>query len=99
MLVLNRKTGERVCIGASVVVTVVAVRNGQVRLAFEASSDVAIDREEVRQCRNGSIPEEQEDSCLIPQGAIRTSARRAAMPDGLPCSRPQEGSGEELQLS
>ena len=66
MLVLNRKTGERICIGASVVVTVVAVRNGQVRLAFEASSGVAIDREEVRQRRNGSIPEEQEDSCLLP---------------------------------
>jgi carbon storage regulator len=48
MLVLNRKEGQRVHIGASVVVTVVQVRNGQVRLAFEAPPQVAIDREEVR---------------------------------------------------
>jgi len=44
---------------------VVAARNGQVRLAFEASSDVAIDREEVRQRRNGSIPEDQDEYGLI----------------------------------
>lgn len=49
MLVLSRKMGERVCIGQSVVVTVVAVKNGQVRLAFEAPDHVAIDRAEVRQ--------------------------------------------------
>lgn len=36
MLILSRKIGERVCIGASVVVTVVAARNGKVRLAFDA---------------------------------------------------------------
>ena len=59
MLVLNRKEGQRVHIGASVVVTVVQVRNGQVRLAFEAPPQVAIDRAEVpRQKRHPkrSIP-------------------------------------------
>jgi carbon storage regulator len=49
MLILSRKTGERVQIGASVTVTVVEARHGQVRLAFDAPPDVAIDREEVRQ--------------------------------------------------
>jgi carbon storage regulator len=48
MLVLSRKTGQRVHIGASVVVTVVQVRNGQVRLAIEAPPVVTIDRDEVR---------------------------------------------------
>ena len=56
MLILSRKIGERVCIGASVVVTVVAARNGQVRLAFDAPAQIAIDREEVRQRWNQSMP-------------------------------------------
>jgi carbon storage regulator len=62
MLVLSRKTGERVCIGASVVVTVLAARNGQVRLAFDAPAQVAIDREEVRQRWNQSIPTERDQT-------------------------------------
>jgi carbon storage regulator len=49
MLVLSRKIGERVCVGKAVVVTVVAVQNGRVRLAFDAPDNVAIDREEVRE--------------------------------------------------
>jgi carbon storage regulator len=56
MLILSRKIGERVCIGPSVVVTVVAARNGQVRLAFDAPAQVAIDREEVRQRCGQSTP-------------------------------------------
>ena len=48
MLVLSRKIGERVCIGKTVVVTVVAVNNGKVRLAFNAPEYLSIDREEVR---------------------------------------------------
>ncbi len=66
MLVLSRKAGERVHIGASVVVTVVAIHNGRVRLAFDAPSQVPIDRAEVRQRWQRSIPEDQQDSVLIP---------------------------------
>ncbi len=56
MLVLSRKIGERVCIGNSVMVTVVAVNSGKVRLAFDAPEDLAIDREEVRgRVREGEV--------------------------------------------
>jgi carbon storage regulator CsrA len=51
MLVLSRKPWKRVCIGDAIVLTVVALENGRVRLAFEAPQDVAIDRAEVRQRR------------------------------------------------
>lgn len=54
MLVLSRKTGQRIRIGASVVLTVVEARNGQVRLAFDAPPEVAIDREEIRQRKRRS---------------------------------------------
>jgi carbon storage regulator len=51
MLVLSRKERERVWIGESILLTVVEVRSGQVRLAFEAPEGVCIDREEVRRRR------------------------------------------------
>jgi carbon storage regulator len=69
MLVLIRKTGQRVHIGASVVVTVGEIRNGQVRLAIEAPPDVCIDREEVWQRRRSwkqSIPLDQGKAMIIP---------------------------------
>lgn len=61
MLILSRKSGQRVRIGTTVVVTVVEVRNRQVRLAFDAPPQVSIDRDEVRQrkssnARNGRSP-------------------------------------------
>jgi len=66
MLVLTRKTGERVHIGASVVVTVVAIDKGRVRLAFDAPAQVAIDREEVRQRWQPSLPADETDPALVP---------------------------------
>jgi carbon storage regulator len=47
MLVLSRKPGERIRIGTRVVLTVLSLKQGRVRLAFEAPNDVAIFREEV----------------------------------------------------
>jgi carbon storage regulator len=66
MLVLSRKAGERVHIGASVVVTVLAIHEGRVRLAFDAPAHVPIDRAEVRQRWKRPIPEDQQDPVLIP---------------------------------
>lgn len=47
MLVLSRKTNERIMINDDVVVTVVEVRGDTVKLAFSAPKEVAIHREEV----------------------------------------------------
>ncbi len=47
MLVLSRKVGERVVIGDRIVVTVLEVKGRQVRLGFEAPSDVQIWRGEL----------------------------------------------------
>lgn len=47
MLILTRKVGESVQIGTNITVKVVAVEGGQVRLGFDAPSNVAIHREEV----------------------------------------------------
>ncbi len=49
MLVLNRKRGERVCIGDGVVVTVLEVRGDRVKLGFAGPPEIPIHREEIHQ--------------------------------------------------
>jgi carbon storage regulator len=47
MLVLSRKLGERIHIGANIVVTVVALDGHRIRLGIEAPRDVHIRRAEL----------------------------------------------------
>lgn len=47
MLVLSRKVGEEIIINDNIRVTVVSIRNNQVRLGFTAPEDVAIFRSEI----------------------------------------------------
>ena len=56
MLVLSRKSGERLTIGDSVVITVVRVNGGQVRLGIEAPRSLAVLREELTCANPPAIP-------------------------------------------
>jgi carbon storage regulator len=47
MLILTRRAGETIRIGADVEVTVIAINASQVRIGVKAPKDVAVDREEV----------------------------------------------------
>ena len=47
MLVLSRKTGEKIVIGDNIAITVVEVKGGKVRIGIEAPADVPVHREEV----------------------------------------------------
>ena len=47
MLVLSRKTGERILIGDNIAVTVVRISQGIVRIGIEAPRDMSVVREEV----------------------------------------------------
>lgn len=47
MLVLSRKRGERIHIGADIVITVVDIDRGKVRIGVEAPRDVDIYRQEL----------------------------------------------------
>lgn len=47
MLILTRRVGESVKIGANITVTVLGIRGNIVRLGTDAPGDVAIHREEV----------------------------------------------------
>ena len=60
MLVLSRRVGERVMIGADIEVTVVAVQGERVRLGFTAPREMPIHRLEVHeriQREQTSVPE------------------------------------------
>jgi carbon storage regulator len=47
LLILTRKVGESLMIGAEVTVTVVAVKGNQVRVGINAPKDVEVHREEI----------------------------------------------------
>ena len=47
MLILSRKINEQIMIGDRIVITVVAIRGGNVRLGIEAPRDVPVHRQEV----------------------------------------------------
>ena len=47
MLILSRKINEQIVIGDRIVITVVAIRGGNVRLGIEAPEDVPVHRQEV----------------------------------------------------
>jgi carbon storage regulator len=49
MLILTRKSGETLCIGDDISVTVVAINGNQVRIAIDAPKSVDVHREEVYQ--------------------------------------------------
>ena len=49
MLVLSRKTGQRVLIGDKISVTVVRIAPGVVRLGIDAPADQTIIREELKE--------------------------------------------------
>lgn len=49
MLVLSRKSGERLCIAGNIEVTVISVTGNRVRLGFNAPDSVSIHRGEIQQ--------------------------------------------------
>jgi carbon storage regulator len=56
MLILSRKRNEQIVIGNGIVVTVIAIRGGNVRLGIEAPPEVAVHRQEVFQAiREGRL--------------------------------------------
>lgn len=54
MLVLSRKSGEKVVIDGGIAITVVEFRGGRVKIGIEAPADVAILRGELATAREGS---------------------------------------------
>jgi carbon storage regulator len=48
MLVLSRKSGEAICIGSGITVSVLGIKGGRVRLGLSAPPKIPIHRAEIR---------------------------------------------------
>ena len=57
MLVLSRKTDERIQIGSDIFITVLGIKGGRVRLGLEAPRNVRISRDDLQIC----VPENTEN--------------------------------------
>ena len=69
MLILTRRVGESVVIGADVTVTVLGVKGNQARLGVDAPRDTAVHREEIYE----RIKREQ--------ASVDAERRRAVVPE------------------
>jgi carbon storage regulator len=61
MLILTRRVGESIKIGADIEVTVMGVKGNQVRIGVTAPKTTAVDREEIaeRKARDGGFRRDQ----------------------------------------
>ena len=76
-MVLTRRVGEAVMIGADVTVTVLGVKGNQVRIGVDAPRDVAVHREEiVERIRREAAGEASEGDGDDDTGPAATTAAR-----------------------
>lgn len=54
MLILSRKTDEKIVIGGNITVTVIELRGNKVRIGIDAPSDVTVHRQEIQEEINKS---------------------------------------------
>ena len=64
MLVLSRKRGEGIVIGADVTVTILEVQGERVKLGFAAPAGVPIHREEIHLRMEGCLPPLAHAACI-----------------------------------
>jgi carbon storage regulator len=62
MLILSRKQGERIRVGADVTIVILRVQGGVVKIGCQAPADILIDRDEVRR----RIEQEQAAQAPLP---------------------------------
>ncbi len=68
MLVITRRSGERICLGDQITVTVLDVSGSSVRLGIDAPSEVPISRHEIWL----AIKEENAAAALAPVSSVPT---------------------------
>jgi len=56
MLILSRRPGETLRIGADIQIEVIAIKGNQVRIGITAPRNVAVDREEIAERKKANEP-------------------------------------------
>lgn len=70
MLVLSRKVGEQIRIGADICVTVVSVKGGRVTLGVEAPREIPVNRSELIDATRSQRSTAQAIPCLTEAPAV-----------------------------
>jgi carbon storage regulator len=65
VLILSRRIGEVLCIGADITVTVIDIQRGQIRLGISAPSSVSVDRSEIRDRKDAERLREGKKRCQL----------------------------------
>jgi carbon storage regulator len=76
MLVVTRRRHESILIRGDIRIEVISTRGRQVRLGVAAPADVAVDRSEVREIRQGRAQAQDADSPAVAGGAAGGGPRR-----------------------
>ena len=63
MLILSRKVGEAIIVNEKIAIRLLEIKGGQIKLGFDAPSDVTIHREEIFL----KIVEENKKAASLPQ--------------------------------
>jgi carbon storage regulator len=79
VLVLTRKPGENIRIGADVIVTVLGVRSGHVKIGVQAPKGVPVHREEVYE-RIAEANRESRAAGVDPEAASRAVRSKLKLP-------------------
>jgi carbon storage regulator len=67
MLVLSRKSGERIQIGSEIELTVLGIHGGRVKLGFAGPPEVLIHRDELLRCAG---PDQPSDETALNGGSL-----------------------------
>lgn len=73
MLVLSRKVGETIIIGDAVQLTVVSIRNNQVRLGVTAPLNIRVLREELTCNNDGTVAVARQEAVTCPSRRTRSA--------------------------
>jgi carbon storage regulator len=74
MLVLSRKTGEKIVIGHDIIVTVLEARGDTIKLGIQAPKHISVHREEVY--HDITMANQQAQATHLPQ--LNTALRKAS---------------------
>lgn len=74
MLILTRRSNERIFIGEDVVLVVLGIENNRVKLGIEAPSDVTILREEIATDSKSRSNDVNQESNVHAQSALNKRA-------------------------
>lgn len=100
MLVLTRRTGERVLIGDDIEVTVLEVKGDSVRLGIQAPRETRIQRAEIvaaveNENRSAAQAGADQQQALLAALAGRRTAAKTPAPEGAPAAAHDETAAPE----